>query len=190
MGPGSQFTECLGAYSPNLVKIHVAISWKNNYHFRLQFCTCHNSLAVMTCANLWPEWIITIIIKAKITFTKLYSWSHKPLVKWVLTTEKIHLRSSSIYWALNKMDSVFQLTFSNAFYWKKIWIQRYPTWLIPWHWRHHDCPSASEATLMNIGKYIMWIYYGLIITTKWSTTKLYTYGMGYTVYWEIGLLID
>ena len=29
-----------------------------------QFCTCHDSWAVMTCANLWHDWIITSKIRA------------------------------------------------------------------------------------------------------------------------------
>ena len=27
-------------------------------------------------------------------------------------------------------------------------------------WQSNDCPSASEATLMNMDKYFMWIHYG------------------------------
>ena len=44
-------------------------AWKNkclnvntNYLIISQFCTCHDSLAVMTCAKLWHDWMIQIKI--------------------------------------------------------------------------------------------------------------------------------
>ena len=41
-------------------------SWlKNNNQIRSQFCTCHDNSVVVTCAKLWPDWIIRIIIKTK-----------------------------------------------------------------------------------------------------------------------------
>ena len=49
--------------------IHNSILEKNcmktDNKFRSQTCTCHDSWAVMTCANLWPHWIIGIMIKTK-----------------------------------------------------------------------------------------------------------------------------
>ena len=32
----------------------------NNYLVRAQFCTCHDSLAAMTCAKLWHDWVTRI----------------------------------------------------------------------------------------------------------------------------------
>ena len=46
-----------------------------------QFCTCHDSSAVMTCAKLWHDWII-IKIKTKNNFTRFQLRAHKPFVKW------------------------------------------------------------------------------------------------------------
>ena len=37
----------------------------DNDQVRSQFCTCHDSSAVVTCANFIPDLIITIIIKIK-----------------------------------------------------------------------------------------------------------------------------
>ena len=37
----------------------------DNVQIKSQFCTCHHNWAVMTCANLWPGWIIKIILKTK-----------------------------------------------------------------------------------------------------------------------------
>ena len=31
-----------------------------------QFCTCHDSSAVVTCAKLWDDWIISLQVKANI----------------------------------------------------------------------------------------------------------------------------
>ena len=44
-----------------------------NDEIRSQFCTCHNSLAVVTCANLWPDFIIIFINKSEI-FSKDFSY--------------------------------------------------------------------------------------------------------------------
>ena len=45
---------------------------KKDDPFRSQFCTCHDSSAVVTCAILWPGWIITIIIIARKMFTNFW----------------------------------------------------------------------------------------------------------------------
>ena len=74
--PGHHSTHELWPHDSNLLKINDPI--------RTQFCTCHNSLAVVTCANLWPDWIITIEIKAETISTIFQLWFHKVFVKWVL----------------------------------------------------------------------------------------------------------
>ena len=46
------------------------ISWscmKTNHQIMPQFCTCHNSSAVVACANLWHDWVIKIKIRVKNT---------------------------------------------------------------------------------------------------------------------------
>ena len=35
----------------------------------------------------------------------------------------------------------------------------YPSGLLHWHWGHHDCPSAHEVTLKDMGKYITQIHW-------------------------------
>ena len=57
---------------------------KNNHLIRSQFCTCHDSSAVMTCANVWPDWIIRITITVKIFFRRFRIWTHVLFVRWVL----------------------------------------------------------------------------------------------------------
>ena len=47
----------------------------------LQFCTCHNSSAFVACANLWPDMIIIIKIKAMRILMRFQLWAHKPSVK-------------------------------------------------------------------------------------------------------------
>ena len=48
---GNHFTDILRAHHWNLVKICYT-RLKTNDQIRLQFCTCHNSSAVVACANL------------------------------------------------------------------------------------------------------------------------------------------
>ena len=50
---------------------------------RSQFCTCHDSLAVMACTNLWSDWMIKIIITTKNIYERFQLWAHKPFVKWI-----------------------------------------------------------------------------------------------------------
>ena len=63
----------------------LSIQWlfshmKNNKLTRPWFCTCHDSWAVVTCAKLWPDGIIPVIITAVIIFTRFQWWAHKALV--------------------------------------------------------------------------------------------------------------
>ena len=60
-------------------------SFSSNSYFdnsiRFQFCTCHDSSAVMACAKLWPDLIIKFHKRARQIFTRYGLWAHKPLVK-------------------------------------------------------------------------------------------------------------
>ena len=74
-----------------------------DYTIRSQFCTCHDSWAVMACAKLepdliiifhlrWavmacaklePDLIIIFHLSTKCFCTRLGSWAHTPFVKWI-----------------------------------------------------------------------------------------------------------
>ena len=56
---------------------------KNYDQISSQIYTCHDSSAVMACANLWPDWIVEIEIRAKTIFTRFQLWADKCFVKWV-----------------------------------------------------------------------------------------------------------
>ena len=53
----------------NEILIKFTFYFDSKYQIRSQICTCHDSWAVMTSENLWPHWIIRIMIKTKIIFT-------------------------------------------------------------------------------------------------------------------------
>ena len=72
--PGHYITHELWPHDSNLVKINDPI--------RTQFCTCHNSLAVVTCANLWPDCINTIEITVATISPIFQLWFYKVFVKW------------------------------------------------------------------------------------------------------------
>ena len=66
------FIKGFWAHNPNLIKIHEKKNkWnkihqiKDNDQARSQFCTCHESSAVVTCAKLLLDWFIGIKIWAK-----------------------------------------------------------------------------------------------------------------------------
>ena len=53
---------------------------------RQKICTCHDSWAVVACANLLPDWIIRIKMRAKGIFTRFQLWAHKYYMQWVTMT--------------------------------------------------------------------------------------------------------
>ena len=50
---------------------------------RSQFCTCHNSLAVVTCAKLSVDWTIKIKVRTDTIFSRFQLWARKHFVKWI-----------------------------------------------------------------------------------------------------------
>ena len=51
------------------------------YPIRSQFCTCHDSSAVMACAKLWPGLIIIVLERTICILQKIGWWIHKLFVK-------------------------------------------------------------------------------------------------------------
>ena len=54
---------------------------ENDDPIKSQFCTCHDSWAVVTCANLWADGIIRIVVTSRIIFERFQLWAHKPFEK-------------------------------------------------------------------------------------------------------------
>ena len=54
----------------------------SNDRISSQFCTCHDSWAVMTCAKLWPDSIIIFQVKATWVLTRFGLWAHVSFVQW------------------------------------------------------------------------------------------------------------
>ena len=78
--PGTHFTNNVWAHHPKL--IYTCSSYMlNNYLIRSQFCTCHDSSAVVARTKLWVVLIIRIKIRVKRIITRFQSWFHKSLVK-------------------------------------------------------------------------------------------------------------
>ena len=53
----------------------------SDYAIRSQICTCLDSSAVMTCANLWPDLVIIFRTRATCVFTISKLWVHDMFVK-------------------------------------------------------------------------------------------------------------
>ena len=90
---------------------------KSFISMRSQFCRCHDSWAVMACAKLWPDLIISFHVRATYIFTRFGLWAHKLFVKCIpesvetvkdqsidqviypgtLFINKVHLRSGHGY---------------------------------------------------------------------------------------------
>ena len=64
---------------------------KNNDPIKSQFCTCHDSWAVVTCANLWTDQINKIKIEANWIARKLSCELMKLFMKWVWDALKVRL---------------------------------------------------------------------------------------------------
>ena len=77
----------LGPVSQRIEVIALLIS-ENAYlkkydPIKSQFCTCPDSGAVVTCAELWPGYIIANWIQITLFSKRLGLWVHRPFVKWV-----------------------------------------------------------------------------------------------------------
>ena len=90
---GDHFTKVLSTHNSTLVKDFVALMqwiiirlWHTFYNYAIisQFCTCHDSWAVVTCAKLLYDWIIEFKIKAKRIFKRFQLWVvNKGLPIWI-----------------------------------------------------------------------------------------------------------
>ena len=58
--PGIYLTKNSWPHNPNLIKNIGCCHVKNNHANMSQFCTCHDSMAVVACAKSCPVWIIRI----------------------------------------------------------------------------------------------------------------------------------
>ena len=76
----THFTNNLWAHNskPNKNACHPYM--KNNGKIMSQFCICHDSWAVVTCANVWGDWIIKIVIIGKRIFTRFPLRANAPFV--------------------------------------------------------------------------------------------------------------
>ena len=63
---------------------------RNFVVIRSQFGTCHDTSAVMTCAQLWPNSIITNIDRTRRMVTRFQWWAHKLLAKCPLCPYTMH----------------------------------------------------------------------------------------------------
>ena len=81
MRSGTCFMNSLWAHNQNLTKMKFCSQIYSDYTIRSQICTCHDSLAVMTCANLWLDRIIIFHTRATYVFTLFKLWVHDMLVK-------------------------------------------------------------------------------------------------------------
>ena len=84
LGPETYFTKVREIIIQNVCCSYLA----NICLISSQLCTCHDSW-VVTCANLWPDRIIKIIITAMIIFTKFQLWTHESCVKWVPVLQRL-----------------------------------------------------------------------------------------------------
>ena len=75
------FTNVLRASDLNLMKKKSCYNCDFNDPTRAQFCTCHDSVAVVTCAKLWPGQIIIFHTTVARINTKFVLWAHRVLVR-------------------------------------------------------------------------------------------------------------
>ena len=83
------FTNGLWCHDANPIKNTSCSYMTNNDPSRLQFGTWHDSSAVMTCAKLWPVWIIKIKIRGTRIIIGFQLLDYKSFWKWVLETQPV-----------------------------------------------------------------------------------------------------
>ena len=62
------------------LKFHKKSSYSKFYYndpIRSQFCTCHDSWAVVACAKLWPYWILMFHVRITDSLGRFRLWGHK-----------------------------------------------------------------------------------------------------------------
>ena len=130
--PGGCFTNVSQALQNNLAKIHNTRNHIYGENFKLELCTCAQSMALGTRTKFQLEILITSTISAihkfrenslesswnvsettprsnlKLNGFQDEAWTHQKLHHWSLT-----------HWGPNKMAAISQ-TFSNAFSWMKM----------------------------------------------------------------------
>ena len=121
-------------------------SYVNNHNqIRSQFCTCHDSSAVMTCAKLWPDWIIKIKLKElKRTFTIMRSKIMGEMGLWHTYTGIIQGKELSQWGTMLNCNIVshwlspYQERYL-GFNWGTSW---HPGWDIPIDLWNKSCPPG------------------------------------------------
>ena len=78
----------LRAHNWNLIKVPLAAVIILISQVRLQICTCHNSSAVVTCANLWSDLVIIFYVRTTHTFSRFGLWPYKPFMNGSLVTNE------------------------------------------------------------------------------------------------------
>ena len=80
---GTNFTTGFWAHYWNLVKMKFS-HFNSNDQIRSQFCTCHDSWAVVACAKLWPDLIVIFhICKNNSNSCEIWIMSWYTIVRWV-----------------------------------------------------------------------------------------------------------
>ena len=60
--PGTRFTKSLWAHNPNLAKLYFAFTWQImiwSGHDHTYNIPWHGNSAIVACAKLWPDWIVS-----------------------------------------------------------------------------------------------------------------------------------
>ena len=76
----THYTHLMSSISESWINL-CCICLQDNYTIISQFCTCHDSWAVVTCANLWHDSITGIIITVERVFKRFQSWTRRFFVK-------------------------------------------------------------------------------------------------------------
>ena len=150
------FTKALWDFTSNLFKKICCSDIKTNDPITTQFCTCHDSSAVMTCAKLWYDLVIIVKVRVKFIFTKFQMWVHKtlcimgPLSKWRI--HKMNMSSLNIIHQLTEVKSLFSISVLMA--WSNTIVS--PASL---QWRHFSLAlSCRECVLVYVTKLpLKWI---------------------------------
>ena len=74
--PEAHFTKILWAHNWNLVTIDFCSNLDSYVAMRSQFCTCHDSSAVVACAKLWLHWATNFHARSTLFFTRFGLWAH------------------------------------------------------------------------------------------------------------------
>ena len=109
--PGARFTNDFFARNLNLMEISPSCNSVAGHTIETNFCTCHDSTAVVPCTKFCSDRYVRIVVTVKRNCHRIWISMEKPLVKWGPATVDIsrHTDDPNSFYLLLTFDGFIWL---------------------------------------------------------------------------------